>query len=210
MTRVRCGIRGTGSAAPEGRITNEDLSRLVDTSDEWITQRTGIKERRTCGPNESTYDICLLAAQRALEDAGMKAEDLDLIVLGTVTPDHNVPATACRIQHELGATRAAAFDMAAGCTGFIYATHIGVQTLWSGTNRNVMVIGGEALSRITNYTDRTSCILFGDGAGAVIFSTEFDYGEVLSSSIYADGGGYEVMITPAGGARPRCTPTPTS
>ncbi len=200
MTRVRCGLRGTGSAVPDGVITNDDLERMVDTSSEWIVKRTGIRERRRVAEGQSTGDLALEAARRALADADLQPQDIDLIVMGTVTPDHLVPATACRIQAELGATRAAAFDLAAGCTGFVYATNVAAQYLWNGSCKNVLVIGGEALTRITNYDDRTSCILFGDGAGAAIFSTDFRYGELLSTEIHSDGTGYEVMITPGGGA----------
>lgn len=206
MTRIRCGIRGTGHAVPERVLTNEELSRLVDTSDEWIVQRTGIRERRIAAEGQSTSDLCIEAARKAIEDAGLTPAEIDLIVLGTVTPDQHVPATACRVQAELGAVNAAAFDVAAGCTGFVYATTVAANFLWSGSARNVLVIGAECLSRITDYTDRTSCILFGDGAGAVVYSTDFRYGELLSASISADGGGYDVMYQRAGGSRQPLTP----
>ncbi|MGQ0551953.1 MAG: beta-ketoacyl-ACP synthase III [Planctomycetota bacterium] len=201
MSAVRFGIRGTGSAVPDRVLNNEELAGMVDTSDEWIVQRTGIRERRIVAAGESTSDLCIRAAQRALDDAGLQAADLDLIVLGTVTPDMHVPATACRVQAALGATRAAAFDVQAGCTGFVYATHIAAQFLRAGTARNVLVLGAECLSRITDYTDRSSCILFGDAAGAIILSTDFRFGEILSSSIAADGSGYDVMYQTAGGSR---------
>lgn len=200
MTRIRFGIRGTGSSVPEKVLSNEDLSKLVDTSDEWITQRTGIKERRILPEGQTTSDLCIAAAHAALDNAGMSAEDIDLIVVATVTPDRHVSAMACKIQHELGCRKVPAFDMAAGCTGFVYATTVAAQFLWSGAAKNVLVIGAEGLSRITDYTDRTSCILFGDGAGAVIYSTEFEFGEVLSTDLHADGSGYDVMHQYAGGA----------
>jgi len=195
-------VRGTGSAVPERILTNADLEKMVDTSDEWITQRTGIKERRIVAEGQSTSDLCIEAARRAMDDAGLKPEELELIVLATVTPDMHVPATSCRVQAALGATRAAAFDIAAGCTGFVYAMNVAAQFLWTGTHRNVLVIGAECLSRITDYTDRTSCILFGDAAGAVVLSSErWQWGELRSASFAADGGGYDVMYQTAGGAR---------
>jgi 3-oxoacyl-[acyl-carrier-protein] synthase III len=202
VTRIPCGLRGTGSAVPDRVLTNADLSAMVDTSDEWITQRTGIRERRIVAEGESTSDLCIEAGRRALLDAGLEAEQLDLIVLATVTPDMHVPATSCRIQAALGAKRAAAFDIAAGCTGFIYALNVAALFVWNGTCRNVLVIGAECLSRITNYNDRTSCILFGDAAGAVVLSSErWQCGEIRSCSIEADGTGYDVMYQTAGGAR---------
>lgn len=200
MTAVSFGIRGTGSFAPERRLTNEELSRMVDTSDEWITQRTGIKERRILDDGQTTSDMCVAAARAALDDAGMIVEDIDLIILGTVTADRHVPSTACKIAQALGCKRAPAFDVAAGCSGFIYAASIASQYLRAGTYRNVLVIGSDALSRITNYEDRTSCILFGDAAGAAVLSADEWIAEVLSSGIEADGEGYEVMYQMAGGA----------
>jgi 3-oxoacyl-[acyl-carrier-protein] synthase-3 len=192
-------LRGTGSAVPERVLSNEELAKMVDTSDEWIVQRTGIKERRIVEDGESTSDLCILAARRALEDADMKAEDLDLIILGTVTPDQHVPATACKVQAAIGATGAAAFDLQAGCTGFVYAASVAAQFLWSGSAKNVLVLGAECLSRITDYKDRSSCILFGDGAGAAVLSTDFRFGEIRSAGISADGSGYDVMYQRAGG-----------
>jgi 3-oxoacyl-[acyl-carrier-protein] synthase-3 len=191
---------------PERVLGNHELEQLVDTSDDWIVQRTGIRERRIVAEGQSTSDLCIEAGRRALEDAGLSPEEVDLIVLGTVTPDQHVPATACLIQKRLGCTRAAAFDLQAGCTGFVYALNVAANYVWAGGARNVLVIGAECLSRITNYKDRTSCILFGDGAGAAVLSTEFRFGEVRSTSICADGGGYDVMYQAAGGAR--LPPTP--
>ena len=201
MTRPACGLRGTGSCVPERVLDNHELERLVDTSDDWIVQRTGIRERRIVPEGQSTSDLGIGAGRRALEDAGLVATDLDLIVVGTVTPDMHVPATACLVQQRLGATRAAAFDLQAGCTGFVYALNVAANYLWSGSARNVLVIGAECLSRITNYQDRTSCILFGDAAGAVVLSTDFRFGELRSSSIAADGNGYGIMYQTAGGSR---------
>jgi 3-oxoacyl-[acyl-carrier-protein] synthase-3 len=201
LTRPACGLRGTGSCVPDRVLDNHELEKLVDTSDEWIVQRTGIRERRIVAEGQSTSDLCIEAGRRALEDAGLAAADLDLIVVGTVTPDMHVPATACLVQQRLGATRAAAFDMQAGCTGFVYALNVAANYLWSGSARNVLVIGAECLSRITNYQDRTSCILFGDAAGAAVLSTDFRYGELRSSTIAADGNGYGIMYQTAGGSR---------
>jgi 3-oxoacyl-[acyl-carrier-protein] synthase-3 len=206
VSAIRCGLRGTGSAVPDRVLTNDDLAGMVDTSDEWITQRTGIKERRIVADGQATSDLCLTAAQRALDDAGLPPEELDLIVLGTLTSDQLIPSTACKLQHALGATRAAAFDMQAGCTGFVYALNIATQYIWSGSAKNVLVLGAECLSRIADYTDRTSCILFGDAAGAVVLSTDFRCGEIRSTSIAADGSGYDVMYQTAGGSRVPLTP----
>lgn len=200
MSGASFGIRGTGSYTPEKRLTNEELSRIVDTSDEWITQRTGIQERRILAEGQTTSDMCIAAARIALDDAGLSAADLDLIILGTVTPDRHVPATSCKVAAALGCDRTPAFDIAAGCSGFIYAASIASQFLRAGSCRNVLVIGAEALSRIANYEDRTSCILFGDAAGAAVFSADEWFAEVLSNTIEADGGGYEVMYQTAGGA----------
>ncbi len=206
MSRPAFGIRGTGLCVPDKVLTNADISALVDTSDAWITQRTGIKERRMVVEGQSTSDLCIAASRIALEDAGLKPSDIDLIILATVTPDQHVPATACKIQAELGMKGVPAFDLAAGCTGFVYATNVAAQFFWAGTAQNILVIGAECLTRITNYTDRGSCILFGDGAGAVIYSTDFEHGEVLSASMEADGKGYDVMYQRAGGARQPLTP----
>jgi len=199
MTSVSFGIRGTGSFAPEKRLTNEDLSRMVDTSDEWITKRTGIKERRILDDGQNTSDMCTAAGRAALDDAGLTGDDIDLIILGTVTADRLVPATSCKVAHALGCKRVPAFDVQAGCSGFIYAASIASQYLHAGTYRNVLVIGSDALSRVTNYEDRTSCILFGDAAGAAVLSADEWIAEVLSSNIEADGDGYEVMYQIAGG-----------
>jgi len=205
VTRPACGLRGTGSAVPERILDNHELERLVDTSDEWITQRTGIRERRIAAEGQSTSDLCIAAGRRALEDAGLRPEDIDVLVVGTVTPDMRVPATACLVQERLGCRRAAAFDLQAGCTGFVYALDVAANFLWSGSARHALVIGAECLSRITNYTDRSSCILFGDAAGAVVLSTDFRFGELRSAGIESDGSGYDVMYQTAGGSRTPAT-----
>jgi 3-oxoacyl-[acyl-carrier-protein] synthase-3 len=202
----RVGIRGTGSSVPAKVLTNQDLERMVDTSDEWITSRTGIKERRVVVDGETTGTLACEAAQRALEAAGISAGDLDAILVATVTPDHQFPSTACRVQTTLGAARAAAFDLSAACSGFLYGMHVARALVGGGGADNVLLVGAETLSRIVDYTDRTSCILFGDGAGAAVFSTRFERGEVLPSRIYADGSGYEVMWLRGGGSAERLTP----
>lgn len=206
MTRVRCGLRGTGSYSPERILTNDDLSAMVDTSDEWITQRTGIRERRILAEDQSTSDMCIEAGRKALEDAGIDGSEIDLVILGTVTPDRHVPATACKIAEALGCGNAPAFDMNAGCSSFVYASSVAAQFLGSGQVRNALVIGADALSRITNYEDRTSCILFGDAAGAAVYSADTWFAELLSTTIESDGGGYGVMYQIAGGAENPMTP----
>jgi 3-oxoacyl-[acyl-carrier-protein] synthase-3 len=203
---VRVGIRGTGSCVPAKVLRNADFERMVDTSDEWITSRTGIRERHVVGEGESTSSLAVAAGQRALEAAGLAAGDVDAVIVATVTPDNQFPATACKVQAALGATRAAAFDLSAACSGFLYGLAVGRSLVASGTARNVLLIGAETLSRIVDYGDRTSCILFGDGAGAAVLSTQFERGEILPSRIYADGSGYEIMWIRTGGSSERPTP----
>lgn len=203
---IRAGIRGTGSAVPPKALTNADLERMVDTNDEWITTRTGIKERRVVVEGESTATLAAEAARRALAAAGLEARALDLVIVATVTPDNQFPSTACKVQALIGADRAGAFDLSAACSGFLYSLHVARSMVASGAARNVMVIGAETLSRIVDYTDRTSCILFGDGAGAAVVSNEFERGEILPHHIYADGEGYEIMWLQAGGSAQRITP----
>ncbi|MBL8842377.1 MAG: ketoacyl-ACP synthase III [Planctomycetes bacterium] len=203
---IRVGIRGTGSALPPKVLRNADFEKMIDTTDEWITTRTGIKERRIVGDGETTATLATEAARRALDAAGMQPSDLDAIVVATVTPDNQFPSTACKVQAALGATRAGAFDISAACSGFLYGLNIGRSLIVARSARNVLVIGAETLSRIVDYTDRAACILFGDGAGAAILSHEFERGEVLPHRIYADGGGYEIMWLQAGGSAQRITP----
>jgi 3-oxoacyl-[acyl-carrier-protein] synthase-3 len=203
---IRVGIRGTGSCLPEKVLSNADLVRMVDTTDEWITTRTGIKERRIVREGESTATLACEAGRRALAAAGLAPDQLDTVIVATVTPDHQFPSTACKVQALLGATRAGAFDLGAACSGFLYGLHTGRALVASGAARNVLVIGAETLSRIVDYGDRSSCILFGDGAGAAVVSTEFERGEILPHRIHADGGGYEIMWLQAGGSAQRLTP----
>lgn len=194
-------ILGTGSALPEHVLTNEDLTRIVDTSDEWILTRTGIRERRIAGEEQATSDLAIEAARKALHNAGISAEQLDMIIVATITPDYVFPATACLVQRALKATKAAAFDMEAACTGFIYAMAVGSQFIATGIYKHVLVIGAETLSRIVDYTDRGTCVLFGDGAGAVVLGP-CDAGEgIISFSLGADGEGQDLLIAPAGGSR---------
>jgi 3-oxoacyl-[acyl-carrier-protein] synthase-3 len=180
-------------------ITNADLERMVDTSDEWILTRTGIRERRVAEPSETLSDYAVEAGRRALEAAGLEARDLDLIICATVTPDRPIPATACTIQDRLGAGRAAAFDMAAGCSGFIYALAVADQFVRAGTYRQVLVIGAELLSKYVDWKDRTTCIIFADGAGAVTLSRREGGCGVRAFSLHSDGSLADFIYVPAGG-----------
>lgn len=194
-------ILGTGSYLPSKILTNADLEGMVETSDEWIVTRTGIKERRIASPDEATSDLCIEASRRALDSAGVRPEELDLIVLSTLSPDVPFPGTACIIQDKLGATKAAAFDLAAGCTGFVYALSVARQFVMTGTYRHVLVVAGETCSRVIDYTDRSSCVLFGDGAGAAIVGPSEGRREVLFCRLAARGAGFEKLWIPAGGSR---------
>src|SRR5262245_7295639 len=195
------GIRGTGSYVPDKVLTNRDFEALVDTSDEWIVSRTGIKERRMLAPHQATSDLALEAARRALADAKMEPDEIDLVIVGTVTGDNPFPATACLVQRELGCTKAGGFDLAAACSGFLNVMVTGWQFVRSGMYDNVLCIGAESLTRIVDYEDRSSCILFGDGAGAAILSSKFERGEIRSGYLRIDGSGYDVMHIPVGGTR---------
>ncbi len=195
-------IVGSGSALPSKILTNDDLSKMVDTNDEWIVTRTGIKERHICGDSETTATLATEASRRALEDAGMDAKELDLIIVGTITPEMVFPSTACFIQDSIGATNAFAFDITAACSGFIYGLSIAENFIASGRYKNVLVIGAEALSKITDYSDRGSCILFGDGAGAVILQASEDTKSgLLYTSCAADGSGWTSLNCQAYGSR---------
>lgn len=201
-------IAGTGSYVPEKRLTNEDLSRMVDTSDEWITQRTGIKERRIAGPGESTATFASHAATRALKAAGLEPKHLDLIVCATVTPEMALPSTANFIAASLGLDRTPGFDLAAACSGFLYALHTAAPLIETGRYRNILCVGVETLSRIVDYQDRSSCILFGDGGGAVVLSRSEEREKrrgLIYSSIHADGTGWEYLYM-LPGARTPATP----
>ena len=197
----RASITGIGSYLPNKVLTNYDLEKMVDTSNDWIIQRTGIKERRIVENGVTTSDLATQASLRAMEDAGVSPKDLDMIITSTITPDHIFPSTSCYIQQKIGATRACAFDILAACAGFIYAMSIGQSFINSGAMKTVLVVGAECLSKITDYTDRATCVLFGDGAGAVIIQRDPVKHEILSSSLAADGSEADVLIMPGGGAR---------
>jgi 3-oxoacyl-[acyl-carrier-protein] synthase III len=199
---MRGRIVGTGMAVPEQVLTNADLEKRVETSDEWIFARTGIRERRIAGPDESLSTFAVPAAQAALEMAGLTGKDIDLVLCATVTPDMPFPATANLIQHRIGAVRAASFDLSAGCTGFVYALGVAEQFIESGWAKNVLVVGGEVLTKIVDWTDRTTCVLFGDGAGAVVLqATEEEGRGVLGTAMHTDGSLAEVIYMPGGGSK---------
>ncbi|MDQ0395090.1 beta-ketoacyl-ACP synthase III [Labrys monachus] len=185
MATLRSVVRGVGSYLPANRVTNADLAKIVDTSDEWIVQRTGIRARRRAADNEVTSDLATRAAERALESAGLTAADIDLIVLATSTPDNTFPATATTVQANLGMTHGAAFDVQAVCTGFVYGLTIADNFLRSGSAKRALVIGAEIYSRILDWTDRTTCVLFGDGAGAVVLEATMSDGSIQDHGILA-------------------------
>lgn len=197
----RAHIVGWGRYIPRRVLTNDDLSRRVDTSDEWIVTRTGIRERRLAEPGETTATMAVQAARQALDVAGIPPEKVDLIIVATATPDYLFPSTACLVQDALGASHAGAFDLGAGCTGFIYALGVAAAMVETGAAPTVLVIGSETLSRITDWTDRNTCVLFGDGAGAVVLRAGPGDGGVLATVLNADGSGRDLLMLPAGGIR---------
>ena len=197
---IKVGILGLGKYLPEKVLTNKDLERIVDTTDEWITTRTGIKERRIARDDEATSDMATEAAKRALANAGLKPEDIDLIIVGTITPDMLFPATACLVQQKIGARRVPAFDVSVACSGFIYGLAIANQFIKSGTYKHALVIAAEKLSAITDWSDRSTCVLFGDGAGAAVLGP-VDRGGILSVYLGADGRQGDLIKLPAGGSR---------
>lgn len=203
-------IAGTGSYLPEKVLSNADLEKLVETTDDWITSRTGIKERRIAAADEATSHMATKAAERAMEAAGVKAEDIDLIIVATITPDTFFPSTACHVQRNLGAIRAVAFDISAACAGFLYAMQIARQFINSGNRKTALIIGADKLSGITNWTDRNTCVLFGDGAGAAILTTKTpddgDPSGLLSSVMASDGRLTDILSVPGGGSAIRITP----
>ncbi|HIX83300.1 MAG TPA: ketoacyl-ACP synthase III [Candidatus Megamonas gallistercoris] len=195
------GILGLGSYVPEKILTNADIEKLVDTNDEWITERTGIKERRICAPEQATSDLSLIAAQRALADANVSAEELDMIIVATISADSNTPSTACVLQNKLGAVNAAAFDLSAACSGFVYGSAIASQFIETGVYKKVLVVGAETLSKFVNWKDRNTCIIFADGAGAAVYGVVDDGYGMLSFDLGADGSGAETIEIPGGGSR---------
>jgi 3-oxoacyl-[acyl-carrier-protein] synthase III len=197
MAQIYSRIMGTGSALPERVLTNADLEKFVDTSDEWIHARTGIRQRHIAAEGETTGDLSTMAAQRALEAAGVKASELDLIVLGTTTPDIIFPSTACLVQHRLGANGCAAFDVNAACSGFVYALGIADKFIRSGQSKKVLVIGAETLTRMIDWNERETCVLFGDGAGAVVLEASSEPG-IYATCLHADGGHKELLYNPVG------------
>src|SRR2546430_5064671 len=194
-------ITGWGFYAPSRVLTNADLERIVDTSDEWITSRTGIKERRIASDGETTSTMSIRAARQALEKAHLRGQDLQLVIVGTASPDYLFPATACLVQAEIGATRAGAFDVEAACTSFISALAIARGMIVSGAIENALVIGAETLSRLLNWKDRTTCVLFGDGAGAVVVEATNASVGIESTVLHGDGSKGEMLMVPAGGSK---------
>lgn len=195
--RIYSRIAGTGSYLPEKVVTNDDLSKVVDTSDEWILSRTGIRERRVAAEGQTTSDMGYQAALRAIEAAGISAEEIDLIVVGTTTPDVVFPSAACLIQQKLGIAGCAAFDVNAACSGFVFALTVADKFVRSGAARTVLVVGAETLTRIVDWNDRTTCVLFGDGAGAVVLKADSETG-ILSTHLHADGSKRDLLCCPAG------------
>jgi len=197
---IRAQIVGTGASVPKKILTNADLEMLVETSDEWIVSRTGIKERHIAAESDHFSDFCTRAAEQALKKGHVRAEDLDMILVGTISGDMPFPATSCLVQRNIGATRAAASDVGAACVGFLYALHLADGLIQSGKAENVLVIGGEILSRIVDWTDRNTCVLFGDGAGAVVLqATKGDHG-ILGSLMKSNGNYHDFICMPGGGS----------
>ncbi len=196
-----CSITAVGSYVPSRILTNGELEKMVETSDEWITSRTGIKERRIAAPDEFTSDLAAKAALRAMESAQITAEQIDLIIIATITPDMPFPSTACLVQQKIGARRAAAFDIEAACSGFIFALEIGQQFIMSRTYETILVIGAEKLSSIVNWKDRNTCVLFGDGAGAAVLQHRPQGHGLLTACMGSDGSKADLLSMPGGGSR---------
>ncbi len=194
---MKAKITGLGKFVPSRKLSNKDLEEIVETTDEWITTRTGIKERRIAEDDQSTSSLAVKAAHQALKDANVEAEEIDLIIVATVTPDMLFPATACIIQAELGAVNAAAFDLEAGCSGFLYALNTATQFIENEMYEKILVVGAETLSKITDWNDRGTCVLFGDGAGAVVLEPT-SKGGILACELGADGQGKDFLKVPGG------------
>ncbi|RFF32202.1 beta-ketoacyl-ACP synthase III [Wenzhouxiangella sediminis] len=193
-------IIGTGRYLPEKVLTNKDLEQLVDTSDQWITERTGIRQRHVAAEGQTTCDLAEQAARQAMEDAGLKPGDIDLLLVGTTTPDLVFPSTACLLQHRMGMAECGAFDINAACSGFIYALSVADQYIRNGTARNVLVVGAETLTRMLDWNDRSTCVLFGDGAGAAVLTADENPG-ILSTHIHANGGYSDLLKVDVGVSR---------
>src|SRR5882724_11200502 len=206
--QINAAITGWGWHSPERVLTNHDIEELVQTSDAWIRSRTGISERRIAGPGETTSSMCVLAAQKALAEARLSARDIDLVICATTTPDYLLPATACLIQNKVGADNAGAFDLNTACSGFLYALSVGSQFLHAGTCKRVLITAGEVLTRFTNWEDRNTCILFGDGAAAVVLEATTQDAGVLST-VLGSRGDVDGLLTIEGGgcARPATAQT---
>ncbi len=201
MSSYSAVITGTGMSVPSRVVTNHDLEKLVDTSDEWITTRTGIKERRIAGKDEVVSEHATRAGRLALEQAGVPPEDVDLLILATVTPDMPIPASSCIVQQQLGCRRAWSFDMQAGCSGYIYAQSVAKQFILTGRARHVLVIGAELLSKYLDWADRTTCVIFADGAGATLMSAGQPPRGVLASVMHTDGSMADFIFMPGGGGK---------
>ena len=201
MAKINAGILGTGHAYPEGILTNADLEKMVDTSDEWITSRTGIKQRRKAAPGEYTSLFAVKAARQAIERARIDPAEIDTLICATVTPDQILPSTACLVQAELGANNAAAFDLAAACSGFLYGLTLANGLIRTGQSRSALVIGAEVLTQYVDYTDRSTCVIFGDGAGAAVLGPVDGERGILAARIRSDGRYAEHLYAPGGGTR---------
>ena len=205
MVNQRAGVLGTGHSYPEGILTNADLAKIVETSDDWITTRTGIKQRRKAGPDEYTSLFAVRAARQAIERARLDPTDIDLLLCATVTPDQILPSTGCIVQAELGAHNAAAMDVVAACSGFLYGVSLADSMIRTGQVRNAVVVGAEILTQYVDYTDRQTCVLFGDGAGAAVLGPVEGSRGILASKIKSDGRYEEQLFSPGGGTRKKPT-----
>ncbi len=197
----RVGIIGTGSYLPERVLTNVDIEKFLDTSDEWIYTRTGIKERRIAEKDAATSDLCKVACERAMEMAGVKPDDIDLLILATITPDTHCPAGANWLEAKLKCGNAVSFDITAACSGFIFALHVADKLIKTGSNKMALVVAGEIMSRVVNWQERESCILWGDGAGAAVITETNDGAEILSTHIHTDGKNGDTLLMPGGGSK---------
>ncbi|MBI5632449.1 MAG: ketoacyl-ACP synthase III [Nitrospirae bacterium] len=202
---MRTRIISTGSYVPESVITNHDLEKVVETSDEWIMERTGIRERRIADASQAASDLACEAAQKALKHAHLKPKDIDLVIVATCTPDMPFPSTACIVQDRLGIKHAAAFDINAACSGFVYGLHVANSLIKTGAHKRILLVGAEVLSRVTDWQDRTTCVLFGDGAGAVILEGTQEKRGIISTHIQSDGSLGDLIMLPGGGSRFSCS-----